>query len=212
MTKSKLTTTLPNSIGTELTSIQGNLTEVAVDSLLVDGLLKDIPVVSSVLGLVKTGVAVKDYLYIKKLLRFLGEFKNIEEEQRIRFVNEELSTEEEKDRFGEVMLNLIDKSDDARKFSLYANTFKLHFNEECTYEDCLRLCSMIEKTFYSDLCWIHQFEDGSFENKLSSSELYKSGFLSFSGMDGGTLGVENSGGIIYDVNRYGILLRKIIGQ
>ena len=210
MKKNELAISLPESIGTELTTIQGNLMEIGVDSLLNDGVLKDIPIVSSVLGIVKTGVAVKDHLYVKKLLRFLNAFQKLDETKRLNFVSNELSNESDKERFGEVMLNLIDKSDDSRKFPLYANAFKLHFNDECTYEDSLRMCTMIERTFYSDLEWINGFEDGSFNNELSSSELYKSGFLNFSGVDGGEIGNHDSGGVIYSLNKYGFHLRKVM--
>ena len=88
----------------------------------------------------------------------------------------------------------------------------MHFTDRCTYDEAIRICSMIEKAFYSDLLYICKFKDGSFENQLVAGELYKVGFLSFSGIDGGELGKEDSGGIIYSINKYGLLFKEIIEQ
>lgn len=200
---------LSNSLGAELSGVGVELLEVGVDSVLNDGVLKDLPIVGSVVGLIKAGVAVKERFYIKKLLTFLREFSSINENQRIKFITEELSDDSKRERFGETMLNLIERNDDSKKFSLYARVFEVHFCNSLSYEDTIRMCMMIDRTYYSDLEYILDFSDGSFGEQEKAGELYKSGFLSFSGLDAGTFDDEESGGIVYTINRYGDILKSI---
>ncbi len=142
----ELENTLPNSLGTELTTVGSNIFELGVDAVLNDGILKNIPVVNSIVGLFKAGLGIKDYYYIEKLLKFLMEFKNIDESLRLKFISEELSDDSKRKKFGEVMLTLIDKNDDAKKFKLYARVFELHILDHCSYDDAIRLCTMIDRT------------------------------------------------------------------
>ncbi|MFM2484358.1 hypothetical protein [Celerinatantimonas yamalensis] len=208
----QLEKTLATNLGNELTNVSSNLLEVGVDSLLEGGVLKDIPIIGSVVGLFKSGISIKERFYVKKLLKFLVEFKNIDEEARAKFVSEELSNDSKREKFGETILNLIDKTDDISKFKLYARTFELHFLDRCSYDEAIRICLMIERAFYRDLNFILDFSDGCASDQLTAGELYKVGFLSFGGMDGGDLGEEDSGGVIYKKNKYGKILMEIINH
>jgi hypothetical protein len=205
-----LEASLSNSLGAELSNVGAELLEVGVDSVLNDGVLKNLPIVGSVVGLFKAGTVVKEHLYIKKLLTFLREFSSISENQRISFISEELSDDSKREKFGETMLNLIERNDDLRKFGLFARVFEVHFCNNLSYEDTIRICMMIDRTYYSDLEYIFEFSNGSLDEQEKASELYKSGFLSFSGLDGGTFEDEESGGIIYTINRYGEILKNIL--
>jgi hypothetical protein len=210
MQNNKLEKTLPDSLGTELTNISTNLMEVGVDAVIENGVLKDIPIVGSIVEMIKAGVSVKERFYVRKLITFLNEFKNIDETLRIKFISEELNDDSKKEKFGETILALIEKSDDLNKFKLYAKIFEMHFNGKCTYDDSIRMCSMIEKAFFSDLLYICNFKNNSLDNQLVTGELYKVGFLTFAGIDGGEFGKEESGGMIYKINKYGSYLKEII--
>ncbi len=193
------------SIGSEISDVGIDLSEAAVDAVLNDGFLKDIPIIGSIVGIAKAGIAVRDQIYIRKLLKFLSEFNKIDKSLRLKFINDELSSEPKCERFGETILSLIDKAEADEKLILYAQIFKFYFLNNCKYEEAIRLCLMVEKSFYSDLLYLIQFEDHSLENQLVTSELYKNGFLSFGGIDGGTCG-----GILFTVNKFGEYLKAIL--
>lgn len=192
---------LVESLGTNLGGVGTDLLEIGIDSVLEDGVLQDIPIINSIIGIYKTGASIREYLFMKKLIKFLNEFKKINEIDRQRFISEELGDKEKREKFGETILSLIEKADESKKLNLYAQVFKLHIMGKCTYDESIRICTMIDKIFYSDLEYLIKFQDGSFEERLITEELYKNGFLSYSGIDGGS--ASSNGGIIYNKNRYG---------
>ena len=210
MDKLSLEESLVSTMGQQLDGTGTELAEIAIDSVLDDGILKDIPVVGTAVSLYKTGVAVRERQYLKKLVTFLSELNKTNEEARLKFIAEEMLTPEQRERFGETILSLIDKADDNRKFELYAKVFERLFMNACSYNDAIRICQMIERTFFSDLQYILVFEGGCAKDQLTAGELYKVGFLSFGGLDGGTIGDENSGGVIYKRNKYGDILFELI--
>ncbi|HCG5954451.1 TPA: hypothetical protein NJ081_002906 [Vibrio parahaemolyticus] len=210
MRKLNLEESLVSTMAQKIGGTSTELAEIAIDSVLEDGVLKDIPVVGAVVSLFKTGVAVRERQYVKKLITFLSELDKTDEEARLKFIAEEMLEPEQRERFGETILSLIDKADDTRKFELYARAFERLFMNTCRYDDAIRMCQMIERTFYSDLQSILTFEDGCSEDQLTAGELYKVGFLSFGGLDGGSLGEDHSSGVIYNRNKYGDMLFDLI--
>ena len=51
------------------------IAEASIDSVLKDGILKDVPIINFLTGLWKIGVTINDYLFLKKLLLFLNELR-----------------------------------------------------------------------------------------------------------------------------------------
>jgi hypothetical protein len=53
-----------------------------LDSFLDNGLVKDIPVLGTIVGLYKSSISISDKLFIKKVLHFLAELKDIPQDKR----------------------------------------------------------------------------------------------------------------------------------
>jgi hypothetical protein len=66
----------------DLSSVAAAVSELAIDTLLDDGLLRDIPVVSTFRSLWKMGVTIRDWLFVKKLLKFLVELQELDAKVR----------------------------------------------------------------------------------------------------------------------------------
>ncbi|MDF4560139.1 hypothetical protein P3494_26935, partial [Vibrio parahaemolyticus] len=73
MDKLSLEESLVSTMGQRLGGTGTELAEIAIDSVLDDGVLKDIPVVGTAVSLYQTGVAVRERQYVKKLVTFLSE-------------------------------------------------------------------------------------------------------------------------------------------
>jgi hypothetical protein len=61
----------------ELSDLGTDLGEVELDSLLDDGLLKEIPVIKTILAFSGTIGSIRDYLFTEKLIRFLNGFSEL---------------------------------------------------------------------------------------------------------------------------------------
>lgn len=210
MSEIKIESSLVTTMGQGLGGFSTDLAEIAIDSVLEDGVLKEVPIVGAFIALYKTGVAVRDRQYFKKLIQFLTEFNKTNEQARLKFIAEEMVEAEQREKFGETMLSLIDKADDSRKFELYAKVFERLFMNKCNYDEAVRICIMIERSFFSDLQYISNFMDGIPSDQLTAGELYKVGFLSFNGIDGGGFSDIGSGELMYSRNKYGEILSELI--
>lgn len=63
----------------ELPALMNELGEIGIDSLLADGVLKDIPVLGSVLAIGKTYGNVRDYLFTKKINKISSRANKLEQ-------------------------------------------------------------------------------------------------------------------------------------
>jgi hypothetical protein len=75
----KLSNSLKDTLAdSDLQNVTSDLAETFTDTLLNDGILKDIPILGTIIGLAKASISLNERLLIKKLIYFLSELKNIE--------------------------------------------------------------------------------------------------------------------------------------
>jgi hypothetical protein len=107
----------------EVVSIASDAAELGIDAALAEGLLRDVPVVSTLVSLAKVGLTVRDRLFVRKLLKFLCELKAIPSEERQRMV-EKLEADPGYGRnAGEHLIEILDRLDAHRKPEMTARVF-----------------------------------------------------------------------------------------
>jgi hypothetical protein len=72
----------------KLGQIIETIAEVPVDFILEDGFLREIPVVSTLVDIIRVGAAYRDRLLLKKLLLFLRELADVEPTARDRMIRQ----------------------------------------------------------------------------------------------------------------------------
>ena len=91
------------SIADNFTDIGVEVSEIIIDSLLADGILKDIPLIGSIMGVFKAGKQLKDILYLNKLQAFVCGYKQLPERTAAKIMSD-LENEETRKELG---LNLL---------------------------------------------------------------------------------------------------------
>ena len=76
MDEKSLTIAFGDSLTDKSVDCLSSLAEVGLDSIMEDGLFKDVPILSTVVSLYKIGDNIKDRYNIKKLIAFLNEINN----------------------------------------------------------------------------------------------------------------------------------------
>lgn len=135
----------------DLQNITTDLAETFTDAFLEDGILKDIPIIGTIVGLTKVAISLNERLLIKKLIYFISEFNDIDPEKRNKLISEIDNSEKEKIKVGEKLLYIIDKSEDHITAKYIAITFKSFLNEEISYSEFLRCSAIIQKILIQDL-------------------------------------------------------------
>jgi len=201
----------------EISSISINLMEVAIDSIFKDGILRDIPFVSTLFSIGKMSKTVTDTLLLNRIICFIEEldFKNIDQIEEFK---ERYFKNDNYQKIGSRVLLSLEKADDETKIKWIARSFRIFINKEIDKGIFLRLSSIINGAFVSDVEKIVIFNDKesivSNDQEVESyvlDHLFSIGLLENIGTDGGSSFDRNNGGIIYRLNIFGeVMLNKIL--
>jgi len=152
-----------------------DLGETAIDAVLNEGVLKEIPILGSILGLGRATMSIQDKLFTKKLLAFLLQLKNTDVDSR-KVQIEKIDTDPNyKTKVGEKLLHIIDKCEDSEKATYIGKLFQCYIEEKMDYENFLRASKCIELTFLHDL-------KGFIKDKWNNMEMEEAGDLVGAGL------------------------------
>lgn len=146
-----LSTSLVETISkSDLSEIGGELLEIGIDQILTNGILRDIPVINFAAGFWNTGIAIRDYRFLSKLLYFLNESGKLSENQREKLI-ENLEDDEYQKNAGEKLISIIDNIETKSKAKLIGKIIFLFGNEAISREEFWRIAFIIEKLPMSDI-------------------------------------------------------------
>ena len=99
MDKEKLVGSLEDSLTENMFDTVGDLAEVGLDAVMDDGILKDIPILSTVVGLYRIGHTIRERHTIKQLALFVAELnKGCADDRRRRQLLEKLNSDTRKSK------------------------------------------------------------------------------------------------------------------
>ncbi len=155
---SNLSNSLAHTIAnSELTAVGTELSEIAIDSLLDDGVLKELPIIGTLTGLWKTGVTIRDALFVRKLLTFLNGLSEISIEDRTKMIAS-LDDEKTSEAAGERILSLLDRLDSSGKAKIVGKAFKLYSTGVITKDELWRVSFIVERLPLSDIIAISEWQ------------------------------------------------------
>ncbi|PAM96314.1 hypothetical protein B4N84_02510 [Flavobacterium sp. IR1] len=143
-----LTSTLKDS---DLQGITTEFSEIFLDTFLAEGVLKDIPIINSIISIGKASAKVSDALFIKKVLYFLTQLSDVSADDREKVINEIDDSKKYRIKIGEKLLYILDKCDDHEKAELVGILFKSFLQNQIDYGDFLLCNLVIEKCMINDL-------------------------------------------------------------
>lgn len=142
--------TLTNS---NLQNLNIDIAELTIDSVLNDGLLKDIPIVGTIANLSKFGANIHDRLFLKKILSFLNQLKDIPVDKRKKMIGNIDYSKKYRIKVGEKLLYIIDSCDDYEISELISVVFRVYIEEKITYDEFLKTASVLKNLNIDDFKW-----------------------------------------------------------
>lgn len=162
--------------------------EIGIDSIIDNGILKEIPIVKTIVGVLKVGKNVHDRNLLKQTLVFINEFNRNEirqdkiEEYKKRIENDSKKCEDELGRIILLLNNFIDRE----KSIMLSKVFKdyvgqlLNWNEFCEYSE------IINRLFIQDFSFLQEVYLGRISDTTNRSDIYKGERLNSLGIIGMT--------------------------
>jgi len=136
---------LNEDVGKELTNPSIDLSldyaEIAIDTLITDDLLQEVPLVKSVIAFAKTGFAIREKAFAKKILIFLKEFHtNQTNETRLAEFRVKFDSEPNyREKVIETIVVAIDRLYGNIKPRILANLLNAHLDKKITWGEFLSL-------------------------------------------------------------------------
>jgi len=199
----------------EIVSIVGDLGEVGLDSILEDGIFKDIPFLGVGISIAKLIASASDKILLKKLILFIREL-NLKNQTEVDEFKDKYFKIEDYKIIGSKLLLILDRSDSEIKIRWLAKILQLLVGKELSLKDFLRLSSIINNCYVGDMQEIGVFlkqQEITSTNQLIEQyildHLFSIGVLESRGFDGGDF--SGNSGTVYALNRFGeIFMNKIL--
>jgi hypothetical protein len=139
-------------ISPELQDVMTDFGEIALDSIMKDGILKDVPVIGSIVGFSKAAISIRDKLLVQKILYFLRELSDTTEEERKNFLQGFEDNPREQRRVGENLMLLLDRLDDLDKPAMIARLLKAYVKGDIgNYDEFIYYSSVVDRMLMIDL-------------------------------------------------------------
>lgn len=140
--------------------ISVDIAEVAIDSALEEGLFKEMPIISTFIGLYKTGVNIHDQLMIKKILTCIQPISSVDYETREKMIRKIDESNKYRISVSEKLLYLIDSCDDYEASERIGHLFRYMLKGNITYDEYLMTAPVLRNLSTPD------FNDFIEEKKL----------------------------------------------
>ncbi len=131
--------------GSGLSSATIDLADAVLDQALKEGFLRDVPAIGLIVNVIRTGVTVDNYLFLKKVVRFLGPIAQILDEERHRFASELAADEKLRRRVGENLLLVLHRLDDMQKPVLLGRIFQAYMKKRIDFSQLQELSTAVDR-------------------------------------------------------------------
>ena len=190
-----------------LTSVAADWGEVVIDSVLNDGVVKDIPILGSLINLYKSGVNIKEHIFYKKIEGLINNISSITEEELSSF-NSQFDTDSDfRVRVAEHLTIIIDRLDDLEKTKYLAKAFSAFIKRKIDFEQFRRIARAIERCMIEDLKEVHNFERANDAFSEITYELAANGLIQLVQLPQVTTPMAKS---MYSITDFGELFVKIV--
>jgi hypothetical protein len=141
----------------DIGSVASGLAEVAVDATLSQGVLRDVPVVGTLVGLWRAGKTVRDFVFVKKLAGFLNELSAIPLPERASMIDRLEEDPAFAGKVGEQIVLLLDRLDSVGKAVLTGRAFRAYCLGRIDIMTLQRAVQVIDRLLEHDLRQLPRF-------------------------------------------------------
>jgi hypothetical protein len=140
-----------------ITQLATDLGEVAIDAVLDKGILKDVPLLGSVVNIAKAAASVRDRLLLRKIQAFLSPCSILTDVERAGFHERMQAEAEFKSRVEQILVLHLDRCDDFKKAEIMGAVFIGLVRGHIDLDTFYRLAYCIDRSFAGDILQLDRF-------------------------------------------------------
>lgn len=152
MDEKSLAVALEDTLAESTIDIISDIAEVGLDAVLDDGLLKDIPIISTAVSLFKIGKTIHDRVYVKQLGVFIDEIRKhtVNEEKRQKYINKLKENEAFRNKELEYLLTIIARYIGYEKPRMLAKTYLVYLEKRISWVELTVFSEIIDRLLPGD--------------------------------------------------------------
>ena len=139
------------------TLLNGKLSDVAeevmeniIDNNLPDGIVKDIPIIGTLAGIIQTTQDISNYLFLRKIAAFVTKIKDVSTDDRKEVIQNIDNSGKYRDKVGISLLAIIDKCESIEKTEYIAIWFRAFLKKDIEYECFMYGTHIIQRAYIED--------------------------------------------------------------
>lgn len=201
--KSVFVDPLIHSIDRHVEALITNVAEVGIDVFLDEGVLKEIPIISSVISFYKIGHSIKELAYIKKLSIFIQELNNgiADDEKRKEYISQIEADRNRSQHEIEYLLLMIDRVIQYEKSRQLAKLYLSYLNKDINWISLCQYSEVLDRM----LPWDYEYLD---INVLSDCNRDSLSNCALQRLEGLGIIVSNDVAGAFDINGNTLATRK----
>lgn len=152
MEKESLAISFSDSLTEEVSGCVGEFLEIGIDSLLDDGIWKDIPFISTAVSIYHIGHSIRERHHLKKLAVFLNEIhaSAYNENARNKYRSQFCSNEKYRNEELEYVTILIDRYTELKKPQLLARVYLAYLGQDIDWTTFVKFAEIIDRLLPED--------------------------------------------------------------
>lgn len=171
----ELTQDFEKSLFRESADTIGDYVELGIDSFINDGVLKDLPIVNTIVAVLKVGKNIHDRNLLKQTLTFINEFNsnNISQE-KINEYKENIEKDPKKceEELGRILL-LLNKFIDKEKSVILSKLFKAYISKVIDWNEFCEFSEIINRLFIQDLNLLKMIYRGTVNETTNRNDMFR---------------------------------------
>jgi len=151
--KENLSLALSESLNEDVTSLVSDIAEIGIDSVMDEGLLKEIPFLSTIVGVYNIGKTIKELHEIKKIEQFILSINSgiVDDNERIKHIEKLKENPKERSKELEYVIILLDRLVEDSSVELLSKVYLAYLSEKITLIEFKQYSELIERLLPGDV-------------------------------------------------------------
>ena len=148
-----LVKSLAQSLSESVECLAADIAEVTLDSFLNEGLIKDLPIVSSAVSVFKIGYSIKELAFRRKLTIFIHELNRgiANDKERQKYINQIEEDSNKSQKLIEHILLMIDRFIQSEKSQLFAKLVLSYLKKDIDWLSFCQYSEVLDRMFPGDI-------------------------------------------------------------
>lgn len=156
MTMEKIIPPFKDSIFSGVADSLPDIVEVGIDSILEDGVVKDLPIAGTLIGVKNAFQNIRERNLLKQTVAFIKALNDgtLDEKKKQKYKQKiENDPKKAEDELGRILV-ILDSIIDEEKSVMLGRVYRRYVNEEITWDEFCDFSEIIRRIFLSDMGWL----------------------------------------------------------